>query len=52
MGDTLIEYNKYSIRDARTPQPREIILIPRDTEVLYQYKVQDTFGALSGAIRF
>ena len=36
-----------SIRDARTPQPREIFLTPRDIEVLYQYKVQDTFRALS-----
>ena len=38
---------KNSIRDAHTPQPREIFLTPRDIEVLYQYKVQDTFRALS-----
>ena len=38
---------KNSIRDARTPQPREIFLTPQDIEVLYQYKVQDTFRALS-----
>ena len=38
---------KNSIRDARTPQPREIFLTPWDIEVLYQYKVQDTFRALS-----
>ena len=41
-------YNpKNSIRDARTPQPREIFLIPSDMEVLYQYKVQDTLRELS-----
>ena len=39
--------NKNSIRDARTPQPREIFVTPRDVEVLYQYKVQDIFRALS-----
>ena len=38
---------KNSIRDARTPQPREIFSTPSDIEVLYQYKVQDTFRALS-----
>ena len=38
---------KNSIRDARTPQPGEIILTPWDIEVLYQYKVQDTFRTLS-----
>ena len=38
---------KNSIRDARTPQPREIFSTPRDIEVLYQYKLQDTFRALS-----
>ena len=38
---------KNSIRDARTPQPREIFLTPSDIEVLYQYKVKDTFRALS-----
>ena len=39
--------SKNSIRDARTPHPREIFSTPRDTEVLYQYKLQDTFRALS-----
>ena len=34
------------IRDACTPQPREIFS-PWDIEVLYQYKVQDTFRDLS-----
>ena len=45
----LVTHNppKNSIRDARTPKPREIFLTPRDIEVLYQYKVQDTSRALS-----
>ena len=30
---------KNSIRDAHTPQPREIFLTTLDTEVVYQYKV-------------
>ena len=34
---------KNSIRDARTPQPREIFLTPWDIEVVDQYKVQYTF---------
>ena len=47
-GRTFIECKqKNSIRDARTPQPREIFLTPLDIEVLYQYKVKDTFKALS-----
>ena len=38
-----IKAKKNSIRDARIPQPREIFSTPRDIEVLYEYKVQDTF---------
>ena len=42
-------YNKHknSIRDARTPQPGEIISTPSDIEVVQQYKDGDTFRALS-----
>ena len=37
-----------SIRDARTPQPGEIISTPWDIEVIVkQYKEGDTFRALS-----
>ena len=42
-----LNFNENSIRDARTPQPREIFLTPWDIEALYQYKVQDTFRELS-----
>ena len=39
--------NKNSIRDARTPQPGEIVFNTMRYRVVTQYKERDTFKAVS-----